>query len=224
MYLPNKYTRTYYNIINRARARIVTGYTESHHIIPRSLGGDDSKENLVTLTAREHFVCHLLLTKMTEGLFRQKMLYAVFCLMNFKNEFTKERYIPTSRTFARLRELYIKTVSDRLTGRKRSIESRAKQSATMTGRKLSPGHAEKVARSNRIRNLANKGKPAHNKGISGPMKGVPKTEAHKANMRKPKSKLECPHCHKQGGSSQMKRWHFANCKMFTLPLEEQHLG
>lgn len=38
-------------------------YFENHHIIPRSLGGSDDKINLVKLTAREHFVCHLLLSE-----------------------------------------------------------------------------------------------------------------------------------------------------------------
>jgi hypothetical protein len=39
-------------------------YKERHHIIPGSLDGDDSKENLVSLSAREHFICHYLLVKM----------------------------------------------------------------------------------------------------------------------------------------------------------------
>jgi 5-methylcytosine-specific restriction endonuclease McrA len=58
MYLQNKYTRWYYNIIQRAQQRNISGYTEKHHIIPRSFGGSNQKENLVALTAREHFVCH----------------------------------------------------------------------------------------------------------------------------------------------------------------------
>ena len=39
-------------------------YTEKHHIIPRCLGGLDLPSNLVILTAREHYTCHQLLTKM----------------------------------------------------------------------------------------------------------------------------------------------------------------
>jgi hypothetical protein len=31
-------------------------------------------------------------------------------------------------------------------------------------------------------------------------------------MRKPKSKITCPHCGKEGGSNAMTRWHFDNCK------------
>ena len=33
------------------------GYYEKHHIQPKSLGGSNKKENLVRLTAREHFIC-----------------------------------------------------------------------------------------------------------------------------------------------------------------------
>ena len=38
-------------------------YTEVHHIVPRCLGGTDVSENLVRLTAREHFIAHRLLAK-----------------------------------------------------------------------------------------------------------------------------------------------------------------
>jgi hypothetical protein len=34
---------------------------ETHHIIPRCLGGNDKKDNLIILTAREHFLAHLFL-------------------------------------------------------------------------------------------------------------------------------------------------------------------
>jgi len=79
MYLQNKYTVWYYNIINHAKSRILSPdvYTEKHHIIPRSMGGDNSADNLVKLTAREHFVCHLLLTKMTDGIYKRKMFFAL---------------------------------------------------------------------------------------------------------------------------------------------------
>jgi len=32
------------------------------------------------------------------------------------------------------------------------------------------------------------------------------------SMRKPKKRVECPHCGKEGGANTMKRWHFDNCK------------
>jgi len=41
-----------------------SGKTETHHIIPRSLGGLDISENLIELTSREHFIIHYCLWKM----------------------------------------------------------------------------------------------------------------------------------------------------------------
>lgn len=38
-------------------------YYEKHHIIPKSMGGSNCKSNLVHLTAREHYIAHLLLYK-----------------------------------------------------------------------------------------------------------------------------------------------------------------
>jgi len=86
IYIQNKYTNWYYNIINVAKAREVTGkYMEEHHIIPRSLGGSDDKENLVLLTAREHYVVHHLLTKMLNGNPKYKMYVAYWCMSNYKD-------------------------------------------------------------------------------------------------------------------------------------------
>jgi len=75
--ITNKYSKLYYKITSNAKQRIIEGYTELHHIIPQSMGGSNDKENLVELTAREHFICHWLLVKMTEGDDRSKMLYAL---------------------------------------------------------------------------------------------------------------------------------------------------
>ncbi len=36
---------------------------EFHHILPKCLGGEDSKENLIPLTPREHYLAHLTLWK-----------------------------------------------------------------------------------------------------------------------------------------------------------------
>jgi hypothetical protein len=57
------YQKHYELLIERARSRILEGYVEKHHIVPKCLGGDDSKDNLVQLTPEEHFVAHVLLVK-----------------------------------------------------------------------------------------------------------------------------------------------------------------
>lgn len=55
------------------------------------------------------------------------------------------------------------------------------------------------------------------KKISKFQKNKTLTSEHKEKLRKPKQKLTCPFCHKIGGSSQMKRYHFDNCKFSSTP-------
>ena len=57
------YKKHYDLLIEHANTRTISGYVEKHHILPKSLGGSDNKDNLVRLTGREHFVAHLLLHK-----------------------------------------------------------------------------------------------------------------------------------------------------------------
>lgn len=85
-FLLNKYTKWYFNIISHAKLRVNNkgDYLECHHIIPRSLDGRRTKENEVYLTAREHFICHLLLRKMTIGDDKRKMSYAAFAISHVR--------------------------------------------------------------------------------------------------------------------------------------------
>lgn len=46
---------------NQDRKKSKGLYLERHHIIPKSMGGDDSKNNLVLLTLQEHVMAHYLL-------------------------------------------------------------------------------------------------------------------------------------------------------------------
>lgn len=50
-----------------------------HHILPRSLGGTDDKENLVLLTYKEHFIAHKLLIKIFPC---DAMKKALFIMLN----------------------------------------------------------------------------------------------------------------------------------------------
>ena len=76
----NKYSKWYYNIVNRAQSRTLLPNVrvEKHHILPRSLGGSNDTSNIAILTLREHFICHALLVKMTENKDRNKMVYALW--------------------------------------------------------------------------------------------------------------------------------------------------
>ena len=89
------YKKIYDKIIeNRKLNPIPKGvYTEVHHIIPRSIGGSDEKSNLIRLSAREHFVCHLLLSEMyPKETFEWYKLNHAFLYMCTKGSLNK-RYV-----------------------------------------------------------------------------------------------------------------------------------
>jgi hypothetical protein len=80
MFLENKYHVWYRQIMACAKARGLIELAERHHILPRSLGGNDLEENIVVLTYREHFLAHWLLTKFTTGKAKRSMFYALTAL------------------------------------------------------------------------------------------------------------------------------------------------
>lgn len=120
----NKYSRWYFGIIQNAKnSNRLKGdhYFESHHIIPKSFGGTNQKTNLVLLTPREHFLCHLLLPKMLHDPIKiGKMVYAFFRMKNkHKN----------SRLFDRFRTAYgslTKGENNPFYGRTHSAETKQK--------------------------------------------------------------------------------------------------
>jgi hypothetical protein len=93
----------YFNIIKTAKLRKETpGYTEKHHIIPRCLGGSNCLSNIAVLTAREHYICHLLLARFTTGTAQRKMAHAAFMLT--RSSKNQHRYKITARWYQILKE------------------------------------------------------------------------------------------------------------------------
>ena len=170
MFKINKYSQTYSNIIDRAKSRVLEGYSETHHILPKSMGGTDDPSNLVELTAREHYICHLLLPKMTYGANYHKMIYA-FIIMS-------GRQIYGSRKYAFYREEYAKINSKLRSGPGNGMwgVDRSGENNTFYGKHHSEETKRKLSE--------------FRKGHSW-NKGIPKTEEHKrkiSEMRKRVSK------------------------------------
>lgn len=64
----------------------------------------------------------------------------------------------------------------------------------------------------RIANIGNKLSFETRQKMSKSHKGMKHSEEAKQKMCKTKAHIQCPHCNKNGGEPQMKRWHFDNCK------------
>ena len=143
MFINNKYKTWHDKIITKAKNRILTCYTEKHHILPKCLGGSNNEDNLVRLTAKEHFIVHMLLCKFTEGEVKRKMLYAHIAMSHYIKE--GRDYKIGSRIAEKLRkELkfspeHIENLRKSHTGKKFSDATKKKMSILHKGNKYNLG-------------------------------------------------------------------------------------
>ena len=86
------YSNHYSLLISRAKSRSLSEYTERHHVIPQCVGGDNSENNLVSLTPEEHYLAHLLLVKIHPTVY--KLVYAanMMCLDSPSTPRNNKRY------------------------------------------------------------------------------------------------------------------------------------
>lgn len=99
------YTAHYEILIQRAKTRILDEFTESHHIVPRCMGGTDAPNNLVDLTPEEHYTAHLLLTKIYPD--NRKLINAA--VMMIPNR-------PSNKLYGWLRRRFAQSQSERQSG------------------------------------------------------------------------------------------------------------
>lgn len=155
------YKKNYYDYINYIktlnRHKDDCNYYEKHHIIPRSLGGKDFEDNLVLLTAREHFLAHYLLWKFNPCR-ETTFAFHTMVFMKNKNQQHRNHKIVSSRVYQRLKTEYAKHLSELMKGNKirlgshLSEESKEKIAKVHRGKKLSEEHKLK----DRLSNLGRK--------------------------------------------------------------------
>jgi len=221
----NKYTVWYDSIINKAKATPFNGYTETHHIIPRSLGGSNESTNLVELSARQHFICHWLLTKIYTGQDRGKMINALV-MMQGENTY-QQRYNTkiTSRVFARLREEYAAYISKMNAGSKLTMEQREKvrQSKLGKSRTFTAEWRENLGKHHKSKNGTYDCSHSEEtkRKIGDKIRGRKHTDEEKkrradAIRGMKREKKLCPHCNQEVAVNGYARWHGDNCKLNLL--------
>lgn len=177
------YQRIYDQIIDRARSRKLEGYKEKHHIIPKCLQGDNSSDNMVELTAREHFVVHQLLVKIYPN--EPKLKSALWFMCNQKGR--GRNYKVSSRLYEYAKINHI----ENLTGTVRSEEVKKKISESKKGvpNFKNRGRKRPDLVENNIKRIGNK--YPRKEGYISPKKGIPQSEElieKRAESRKSNSK------------------------------------
>jgi excinuclease UvrABC ATPase subunit len=176
MFNDNKYSHWYYQIINRAQSRRLPNdcYIETHHIIPKCLGGNDNKDNLVELTAREHFIVHWLLSKMFVETQQKYQMWNAFSCMLYRERPGQHRYKVSSRIFESIKTAGSKIKSEQFSGKNNPMYGKRGELSPYYGKKKSADHLAKLSKSHKgvVRTLESRAKQ------SASMSGRTQTQEH----------------------------------------------
>ena len=156
-----------------------------HHIIPKHMGGSNDPSNLIELTVEEHAEAHRKLYE-EYGHWQDHFAWKALSGQIQTDDIRRLKTILTWTGRKHTEEAKEKIKEARA---KQVItdQTRAKMSKTRKGRKLTWDLNNRTAEANKKRS--------------------------EKMMGRPKAKVTCPHCGKEGGKPQMNQWHFDNCKM-----------
>lgn len=184
------YLKIYNKIIERGKQRIPDNNIkyENHHIVMRSMGGKDEKENLVLLTLREHFISHRLLWL----IHRNKQTAWAFRLMCYKNKKWSSKIYEELKSILKHNDSTKLKMSNSKKGIKFSEEHKQNLSisfkgrpSSMKGKKFSTQHKLNLSKSKKGKSFG-KGRKASEEfriRMSLSHKGIKLSEDHKNNMK-----------------------------------------
>jgi len=209
-------------------------YYERHHIIPDSFfieskrkgnkgwldGNPNSKENIVLLTPEEHYLAHQLLVKIYPN--NHGMVKAANLMCRSSATMDGQR---NNKQYGWLRRKLAEVFSEEKLGKPSPLKGRPSPLKGRPGASKGRPSPKKGIKTgpNGLKGIKKgpspfKGIPSGRKGIPSEKKGIP--SGKKGTVRgpngTPSQKLTCPHCGREGGISQMKRWHMDNCKFMEV--------
>lgn len=225
----SKYLNVYINIIERAllRVRDESTYYEKHHILPKCMCDDNKQKrdkiNLVYLTAKEHYIAHILLWKATND---SLLAYSVKTFIMSNKRVLRGNMRFNSNLFARARE------ESRIYNSKNAKEWMSKKGHPRTGAKLSDDTKNKIKSSligtnqsdDTKEKISSTLKQKYSTGeINAPNKGRVWDNEYKQKMSETCSKvIKSDEWNKKNSLSNMGRIHIANTitKKRKRPLKE----
>jgi hypothetical protein len=191
------YIKIYNKITDNGKDRLLTGYTETHHIIPKCMGGTNDSWNLVKLTAKEHFICHLLLCEIYPK--NRKLKMALWNMSNVSRVY-QERYKVSGKLYEIIRKEYSESVSGQNNPRygvKLTDETKQKISNSRIGKYggdknpfFGKTHTDETKDKLRISSSENKHSEETKKKMSLTRKGKPSGRKGKVNSEEHRKKIK----------------------------------
>ena len=236
LFIDNKYTSWYNQIIESAKQNPNTGYIERHHIIPRCMNGSNDPENIVPLTARQHFICHMLLVKMvSDSTHKTKLVYAAILLSSVSGfhitsrlyEKMKSSIVITDeereKRSLRMKEAYAnnpmlrKSKGDANRGKRMSIEQRQRLSEINSGKTIPEETRSKISDTMRGYVQAPDHIAARFKSRAGYIHSDETKQKISKSAKERDTIYKTCHCGKTVDSMNYAQWHGDNCgKVVTV--------
>jgi hypothetical protein len=129
----SRYTR----LIEYAKQHRPEGRVERRHIIPRSMGGSNDKNNLVELSLRLHFVAHWLLWKSYRNSKMANAFWTMACCNGRRLN---------SKTYDIVRSVAAKSIAESKRGKTTSAKQKAVVSALMSGKVFSKETCQRISK------------------------------------------------------------------------------
>jgi len=221
-------------IEKRKNEPVIDQYTENHHIIPKCMGGSDAENNLIRLTAKEHYIAHMLLYKHYKT---SKLAHAWFSMMRCSPN--QKRFF-TARQYENARQAHVDSLRQTMGGKNNPFygKTHSEETKKLISKKNEDWHKSKGKTVEQIQNWIEKvaRKPAsekQKKTISelsknkvmlknietGKVVKIDKNLLCEYNLdiwKNPAAIKQrrdiCFHCGKESVAGNIKRWHNDNCK------------
>lgn len=145
----NHYYARYIKLIEWAKFNPPSGMVEKHHIVPRSMGGSNKKDNLVALSPRVHFIAHWLLWKA----YKNGKMANAFWTMKLCNGMRLN-----SKSYEQARAVAIEYMASTKRGKKASEATKLKMSLASKGKLRPPEVVEKIRQKHIGQKRSNKAK------------------------------------------------------------------
>ena len=150
------YSSIYNRIIEKAESEIrckgADIYYERHHIVPKCMGGNNSKTNLVYLTAKEHYICHKLLCAIYPD--NIKLKYAFWRMINIKRTNRANAYRVSANEYNVIRSF----IQQQNSLYSHSNETKIKMSLAKLGKKYDEIYGDNAQNMRQQRSIENKGR------------------------------------------------------------------
>ena len=225
------YLNRYIKFITAAFQNTNQLHVESHHILPKSMGGSDVTNNLVKLSPRQHFIAHQMLWKAYKN---KEMTAAFFSMANQNNQFQHRNYRLNSKVYETLKIEFQQTMSNSTKQLWTNEEYRTKHIVTnqstytkelrsLKAKELwnNEEYRTKISESRKLAWSEGRVTRDHSKcGLKGDANVAKRPEVREKNSGKNHYsnrdnfiKPSCQHCGITSTPNNIKRWHGDNCKL-----------